>query len=206
MYRVVLVLGLLVTPANANKLYTKEECGRIVRLLDHCKEPSPGGKSCSWSGHGSGADYWLMEDDYKEWGWEWNCHDYQAPRGPYCEKGPELNKLNALCQQVCNHEITHPEAVHQFCPEWKAAISSGAAPAEEGGEGPAAPATVLVGDVVFPAAVNPIYAREDPNRARFHTCVDQYNSNKSANANGDLKWSQRGGGYWSACSKRLGGL
>jgi hypothetical protein len=32
-----------------------------------------------------------------------------------------------------------------------------------------------------------------------------YNANKGTNANGDLKWIQRGGGYYSECVKRLKG-
>jgi hypothetical protein len=32
---------------------------------------------------------------------------------------------------------------------------------------------------------------------------DQYKANKANNANGGLKWIQRGGGYYSECVKRL---
>ena len=39
----------------------------------------------------------------------------------------------------------------------------------------------------------------------MHTCVDQYNANKATNANGGLKWIQKGGGYYSECSKKLKG-
>ena len=39
----------------------------------------------------------------------------------------------------------------------------------------------------------------------MHTCVDQYNANKASNANGGLKWIQKGGGYYSECNKRLKG-
>jgi hypothetical protein len=37
----------------------------------------------------------------------------------------------------------------------------------------------------------------------MHTCVDQYKANKETNANGGLKWIQKGGGYYSECNKRL---
>jgi hypothetical protein len=66
---------------------------------------------------------------------------------------------------------------------------------------PAAPA----GPAVFPAAVDPKYAKETESKARMHTCVDQYNANKATNANGGLKWIQKGGGYYSECSKKLKG-
>jgi hypothetical protein len=42
-------------------------------------------------------------------------------------------------------------------------------------------------------------------KGRMHTCVDQYNANKTANANGGLKWIQKGGGYYSECNKKLKG-
>ncbi|MGB3273341.1 MAG: hypothetical protein WBA66_10635 [Xanthobacteraceae bacterium] len=59
------------------------------------------------------------------------------------------------------------------------------------------------GGAVFPSAIAPKYAKEKPSKARMHTCVDQYNANKAANANGGLKWIQKGGGYYSECNKRL---
>jgi hypothetical protein len=77
------------------------------------------------------------------------------------------------------------------------------APAKEAKEAatPAAPA----GPAVFPTAVDPKYAKETPGKARMHTCVDQYNANKATNANGGMKWIQKGGGYFSECTKRLKG-
>jgi hypothetical protein len=41
--------------------------------------------------------------------------------------------------------------------------------------------------------------------ARRKTCIDQYRANKANNANGGLKWLQRGGGYYSQCTKKLKG-
>jgi hypothetical protein len=66
---------------------------------------------------------------------------------------------------------------------------------------PAAPASMAV----FPATVDHKYAGESAGRARLHTCRDQYHANKAAHANGDLKWIQSGGGYYSQCSKKLKG-
>src|SRR5882672_2726183 len=72
---------------------------------------------------------------------------------------------------------------------------------------PAAPAAAPapMGDAVFPKAVDPKYAKESEGKARMHTCVDQYNANKASNANGGLKWIQKGGGYYSECTKKLKG-
>jgi hypothetical protein len=56
---------------------------------------------------------------------------------------------------------------------------------------------------VLPAAVAPKYSSEKPGKARMHTCRDQYTTNKSTNANGGMKWIQKGGGYYSTCLKKL---
>lgn len=61
----------------------------------------------------------------------------------------------------------------------------------------------ISGKAVFPTAVAAKYAGETPGRARMHTCVDQYKANKSGGGNGDLKWIQKGGGYYSQCNAKL---
>jgi hypothetical protein len=76
----------------------------------------------------------------------------------------------------------------------KPAVAPAPAPA-------AAPAAS--GPATFPTAVDPKYAKETAGKARMHTCVDQYNANKATNANGGLKWIQKGGGYYSECTKKL---
>ena len=78
-----------------------------------------------------------------------------------------------------------------------AAPKTAAAPAAA----PAAPS----GPATFPSTVDPKYAKETAGKARMHTCVDQYNANKTSNANGGMKWIQKGGGYYSECTKRLKG-
>ena len=61
------------------------------------------------------------------------------------------------------------------------------------------------GNAIFPSAVDSKYSKETPAKARMNTCVDQYNANKAGNANGGLKWIQKGGGYFSECTKKLKG-
>ena len=58
---------------------------------------------------------------------------------------------------------------------------------------------------VFPSAISPTYANEKPYKARRKTCSDQFKANKATNANGGLKWIQKGGGYWNECNKHLKG-
>jgi hypothetical protein len=103
----------------------------------------------------------------------------------------------------------------------KAQCAADATPAAAPAAAPAAPATTTakkeaapaaapmapasVGSAVFPSAVDPKYSKESAGKARMHTCVDQYNANKTSNGNGGLKWIEKGGGYYSECNKRLKG-
>ncbi|MBN9013338.1 MAG: hypothetical protein J0H25_09900 [Rhizobiales bacterium] len=82
----------------------------------------------------------------------------------------------------------------------KTAAAPKAAPAPKPAAMPAA-----MGNAMFPSAVDPKYSKESAGKARMHTCVDQYNANKASNANGGMKWIQKGGGYYSECNKRLKG-
>jgi hypothetical protein len=89
-----------------------------------------------------------------------------------------------------------------------AAAAPAAAPKEAAKKEAAAPAAAVAtpsGPAVYPTAVDPKYSKETASKARMHTCVDQYKVNKTTNANGGLKWIQKGGGYYSECTKRLKG-
>ena len=105
-------------------------------------------------------------------------------------------KWNAFRKAECGAEATP-------------AVAEPAAPAAESKqtkrEAAPAVAPATTGNAVFPSAVNPKYSKETAGKARMHTCVDQYNANKATNANGGLKWIQKGGGYYSECTKRLKG-
>src|SRR5215510_11445399 len=70
---------------------------------------------------------------------------------------------------------------------------------------PAAAPAMPAGPAIYPNAVDPKYSKETEGKARMHTCVDQYNANKATNANGGMKWIQKGGGYYSECTKKLKG-
>ncbi|MFT4119447.1 hypothetical protein [Bradyrhizobium sp.] len=114
-------------------------------------------------------------------------------------------KWNDFRKAQCGADATPAAASTAAAPaappaaEPKAAAKKEAAPA-------AAPAPTLpVGNAVFPNAVDPKYAKETAGKARLHTCVDQYNANKTTNGNGGLKWIEKGGGYYSECNKKLKG-
>jgi hypothetical protein len=71
-------------------------------------------------------------------------------------------------------------------------------------QAPAKP-PVATGGAVFPTAMSTKYSTESAGKQRMHTCLDQYNANKSTNSNGSLNWIQKGGGYYSQCNARLKG-
>lgn len=117
-------------------------------------------------------------------------------------------KWNDFRKAQCGADAT-PAAATTAAPKEapKAAPKAAAAPAKEAPKAAAAPAAApaATGPAVFPTAVAPKYSSETAGKARMHTCVDQYNANKATNANGGLKWIQKGGGYYSECTKRLKG-
>jgi hypothetical protein len=88
-----------------------------------------------------------------------------------------------------------------------ASATPAAAPSQTGSV--AAPRTAsppaAVGNAVFPSRVAAKYAQDSPGKQRMETCLDQYRANKATNANGGLKWIEKGGGYYSECNKRLKG-
>ncbi len=73
------------------------------------------------------------------------------------------------------------------------------------GHAAAVPAPTAPGNAVFPNAVSPKYSSESAGKARMHTCLDQYNANKTNNATAALVWIKKGGGYNSECNKHLKG-
>ena len=50
---------------------------------------------------------------------------------------------------------------------------------------PSAPAPAI-----FPSAISPARAGEEPYEASLNTCYDQYKANRESNANGGLSWNQ----------------
>lgn len=84
-----------------------------------------------------------------------------------------------------------------------AAAAPAAAPAPTPTAAPAAPSAA--GAPVFPNAISPQYKSLSAGIARRKTCDDQYKTNKANNANGGLRWIEKGGGYYSECNKHLKG-
>lgn len=109
-------------------------------------------------------------------------------------------KWNDFRKAQCGSDATAAAA-----PAAPAAPAAEAKPAKAAKSDAKEAAPTPTGPAVFPNAVDPKYAKEKPGKARLQTCVDQYNANKATNANGGLKWIQKGGGYYSECTKKLKG-
>ncbi|MCH4091032.1 hypothetical protein [Acetobacter sp.] len=69
----------------------------------------------------------------------------------------------------------------------------------------ASKASTYSGNAVFPSQVSSKYSSLSAGKARMKTCLDQYHANKASGGNGGLNWIQKGGGYYSVCTKRLKG-
>ena len=115
-------------------------------------------------------------------------------------------KWNDFRKAQCGADATAsaPAAAAPAAEPKEAAKKESKKEAKEAAKEAAAPAAPA-GPAVYPSAVDPKYSKETAGKARMHTCVDQYNANKATNANGGMKWIQKGGGYYSECSKKLKG-
>jgi hypothetical protein len=115
-------------------------------------------------------------------------------------------KWNDFRKAQCGANATPAAAPAAAAPAAPAAPAEPKAAAKKEPAPAAAPApTMPMGNAVFPNAVDAKYAKETAGKARLHTCVDQYNANKTSNGNGGMKWIEKGGGYYSECNKKLKG-
>ena len=110
-------------------------------------------------------------------------------------------KWNDFRKAQCGSDATAaPAAAPAPAPSTAAAPATAPAPKPAPAAAPAA-----VGSAVFPSAVDAKYSKDSAGQARMETCLDQYKANKTSNGNGGLKWIQKGGGYYSECTKKLKG-
>jgi hypothetical protein len=127
---------------------------------------------------------------------------YQAAKAAGTLGGQKWNDFRKA--QCGADAAAAPTAAPAAAPAAPAAPKQAAAKPKKEAAPAAAPAAPA-GPAVYPSAVDPKYSKETAGKARMHTCVDQYNANKATNANGGLKWIQKGGGYYSECTKKLKG-
>jgi hypothetical protein len=110
-------------------------------------------------------------------------------------------KWNDFRKAECAADAAAPAAAAPAAPK-----AAEAKPKKEAAPAPAAAAPAApTGPAVYPSAVDPKYSKESAGKARMHTCLDQYNVNKTSNGNGGMKWIEKGGGYYSDCNKKLKG-
>jgi hypothetical protein len=109
-------------------------------------------------------------------------------------------KWNDFRKAECAADATPAAATPAAVPP--AAAAKPAAAPKPAAAAPA-PTMAPASAATFPSAVSAKYSSESAGKARMHTCLDQYNANKAAGGNGELKWIQKGGGYYSECNKRL---
>ena len=112
---------------------------------------------------------------------------------------------NDFRKSQCSAEATPAAATTATPPATPAPAPAPTMAAKPAKPAPAPAAPAAAGDAVFPTAISPKYASESAGKQRMHTCLDQYNANKATNANGGLKWIQKGGGYYSQCNAKLKG-
>lgn len=119
MYRVVLALGLLITPAAAIE-YTQKECDALVRVFGLCPDvviaKNGNRKACGQVyGFVGGPDFTGLREKYpNEWG-DINCRENEGGK-TLCEDGPAWKPLRELCQQLCDQKIKQSEALAPYCP------------------------------------------------------------------------------------------
>jgi hypothetical protein len=116
----------------------------------------------------------------------------------------EAGTLNGMKWNEFRKAQCGAEAAAEPAPAAAPAGEAKPAAAPAAAKPPASP-PVVTGNIMFPPAVSSKYSTESAGKARMHTCRDQYEANKANNANGGLKWIQKGGGYYSECNKHLKG-
>src|SRR3954451_6908177 len=115
-------------------------------------------------------------------------------------------KWNDFRKAQCGADATPAAAPTAAAPAAPAAPAEPKTAAKKEAAPAAAPAPTLPpAPAIYPNAVDPKYSKETAGKARLHTCVDQYNANKTTNGNGGMKWIEKGGGYYSECNKKLKG-
>lgn len=133
------------------------------------------------------------------------CHEkFKDAKTANTLKGQSFKEFKAsTCDTAAQPPVSTPTPA---APAAKATKPEAAASTEA--EKPAKAVAPTVGsatNATLPTAIAPQYAKLAPGKARMKTCLDQYNANKTSNANAGLKWIEKGGGYYSVCNKRLKG-
>src|SRR5476651_149775 len=98
-------------------------------------------------------------------------------------------KWNDFRKAECAADATPASAAPAAPPA--VAAKPAAAPKPAAAAPAPAPTMAPASAATFPSAVSAKYSSESAGKARMHTCLDQYNANKAAGGNGELKWIQK---------------
>ena len=63
----------------------------------------------------------------------------------------------------------------------------------------------MSGKTTFPSSIAAKFSAEKPAKARMHTCLEQYRTNKVGGTLGGMRWIEKGGGYYKLCNDKLKG-
>lgn len=129
-----------------------------------------------------------------------NGQDWKAFRAAQCGSGAATASPVAVAATATG---TAPAAAPGAVKPVVTAADSG--PGKAGSPVSAPVAAAPAGNATFPTGVDAKYSSLTAGKARQKTCLDQYHANKANGGNGGLKWLQKGGGYYSQCSKKLKG-
>jgi hypothetical protein len=123
---------------------------------------------------------------------------WQAAKAANATKGATWTTFLAECRAAGATAASPPAPV-------AAAPAPTATPAPAPAQAPTA-SVKTASQPVFPGAVSAKFAELRPSQARQKTCSEQYQANKASDANGGMRWLEKGGGYWSLCNKKLKGV
>lgn len=127
---------------------------------------------------------------------------YQAAKEANTLKGMKWNDFRKA--ECADDDVSAADAAKEVKDE-KAKPSDPATTATKtSSDKTGSPKTTSTANVSFPTTVSDKYASETPGKARLHTCLDQYNANKTANGgSAPMRWIEKGGGYYSQCNAKL---
>lgn len=130
---------------------------------------------------------------------------YQAAKAANSLDGQTWNTFYKQCAADLKGGGTPAATAPSAAPAQQPAATASPPPEPKKKKAATAAAPAPSGPAVFPSAVDPKYSTLSAGKARMKTCLDQYHANKGTNANGGLRWIEKGDGYYSECNKRLKG-
>lgn len=132
------------------------------------------------------------------------CGDkWRTVREVETTKGVTWPQFLAACRAQASAPTATGDAKREANREASREAPASPVPASPAPAKPSRQAALVGGTPIFPQDIATRHASERLALGRQRTCADQFKANKSADANGGLKWIEKGGGYWSRCNAHL---